>query len=304
MELILHNNVRSMFSEKVRRVLAWKGLDWTDVEVPGLPPKTFLTPLTGGYRRMPVMQVGADIYCDSALMVRKLEEIRPDPTVFPDHAAGIAGMIADWADHRVAMWSIISVFPDFLPHVTEEFIRDRTALVPDFAPDRVAVLAPNTRAQLAQFAIMLDDALSRHAYVAGDTFSIADAACFHVLFFAKNSPGAFAGVVAFPRILDWMERIAAIPSPVVTKQSGEYPLAVARGAEPADLGDTTTRPGPFTLGQRVSVAADDYATDAITGEIARLSDTAIGIRQNTSDLGEIVIHFPRIGFAIAPAKDI
>lgn len=303
MEIILHNHIRSMFSEKVRRVLAWKGLDWTDVEVPGLPPKTHLVPLTGGYRRMPVLQIGADVYCDSALIVRKLEEIRPDPTVFPANAAGIAGMIADWADHRVAMWSIISVFPDFLPHVTEEFIKDRTALVADFAPDRVAVLAPNTRAQLAQFAIMLDEALSGHAFVAGDSFSIADAACYHVLFFAKNSPGAFAGIAGFPRILDWMDRIAAIPSPVVTKQPGDYPLAVARGAEPVDLGDSTTRPDLFALGQRVTVAADDYATDAIEGDIARLSDTAIGIRQTTAQLGEIVIHFPRIGFAIAPVKD-
>jgi glutathione S-transferase len=83
MELILHNHPRSLFSEKVRRVLAYKGLAWTDVIIPSIPPKTNFVPLTGGYRRMPVLQIGADIYCDSALILHKLEEIAPFPLNFP-----------------------------------------------------------------------------------------------------------------------------------------------------------------------------------------------------------------------------
>ncbi len=298
MELILHNNPRSMFSEKVRRVLAFKGLDWTDIEVPGLPPKSFLTPLTGGYRRMPVLQIGADIYCDSALIVRKLEEIAPDPTVFPASSAGTAEMIADWVDHRVAMWSIISVFPDFLPHVTEEFIKDRTALVADFAPDRVKVLAPHTQAQLGQFSAMLDSALTQHSFVAGADFSVADAACYHVAFFARSSPRAFAPLQASPRIVDWMDRIAAIPSPVVTKKEQAYPLGVAAAAEPADLGDFSAGDDALSLGQVVAIAADDYARERIVGEIVKLTPGTVGVRQHDGDLGDTMIHFPRLGFTI------
>ena len=298
MELILHNNPRSMFSEKVRRVLAFKGLDWTDIEVPGLPPKSFLTPLTGGYRRMPVLQIGADIYCDSALIVRKLEEIAPDPTVFPASSAGTAEMIADWVDHRVAMWSIISVFPDFLPHVTEEFIKDRTALVADFAPDRVKVLAPHTLAQFEQFALMLDAALGQHPFVAGADFSIADASCYLVAFFARNSPRAFAPLQVRPRILAWMDRMEAIPAPAVTAKEQAYPLGVAAATEPADLGDFSAEGDSLALGQIVSISADDYAKERIVGEIVKLTPQAIGVRQHDDTLGDTVIHFPRIGFTI------
>jgi len=298
MELILHNNPRSMFSEKVRRVLAFKGLDWTDIEVPGLPPKTYLTPLTGGYRRMPVLQIGADIYCDSALIIRKLEEIAPNPTIFPEASAGTAAMIADWADHRVAMWSIISVFPDFLPHVTEAFIKDRTALVADFAPDRVKVLAPHTLAQLGQFALMLDAALAQHPFVAGTEFSVADAACYHVAFFVRSSPRAFAPLQAKPRIAAWMDRIAAFPAPTITAKEQAYPLTVAAAAEPADLGDFSAEGDVIALGQVVSIAADDYAKERIVGEIVKLTPEAIGLRQHDDTLGDTVIHFPRLGFTI------
>jgi Glutathione S-transferase, N-terminal domain len=40
-------------------------------------PKPDLTALTGGYRKTPVLQIGADIYCDSQLIMRELERRYP-----------------------------------------------------------------------------------------------------------------------------------------------------------------------------------------------------------------------------------
>jgi glutathione S-transferase len=52
-------------------------------------PKPDLLALTGGYRRTPNLQIGADIYCDTALIARVLDELQPSPTLYP--AAGAAG---------------------------------------------------------------------------------------------------------------------------------------------------------------------------------------------------------------------
>ncbi len=73
-DIILHNYPQSPVAEKVRTVLGIKGLAWHDVEIPRLPPKPLLTPLTGGYRRTPVMQIGADIFCDSQCIIREIEQ--------------------------------------------------------------------------------------------------------------------------------------------------------------------------------------------------------------------------------------
>ena len=67
-EIILHHYPMSPFAEKVRLILGFKGLHWSSVHIPNIMPKPDLTALTGGYRKTPVLQIGADIYCDTALI--------------------------------------------------------------------------------------------------------------------------------------------------------------------------------------------------------------------------------------------
>ena len=97
-ELILHHYDMSPFSEKVRLIFGLKGLAWRSVIVPMTLPKPDLMPLTGGFRRTPVLQVGADIYCDTDLIAAELERRFPEPSIFPDRSAGLAAILAMWAD--------------------------------------------------------------------------------------------------------------------------------------------------------------------------------------------------------------
>ena len=88
-EIVFHNYPQSPVAEKVRVAFGFKGLSWRDVEIPRLPPKPMLTALTGGYRRTPVMQIGADIYCDSQCILRELERRYPTPSFMPTSEAGL-----------------------------------------------------------------------------------------------------------------------------------------------------------------------------------------------------------------------
>jgi len=83
-ELILHHYPTSPFAEKARLMLGFKQLSWRSVMIPPVMPKPDLTALTGGYRRTPVLQVGADIYCDTALIARRLEAEKATPALFPE----------------------------------------------------------------------------------------------------------------------------------------------------------------------------------------------------------------------------
>jgi len=76
-DLILHHYEFSTFSHKVRTALGAKGLAWRSVDIPGMPPRPLLNPLTGGYRRAPVLQLGADIYCDTHLILGHRNFKRP-----------------------------------------------------------------------------------------------------------------------------------------------------------------------------------------------------------------------------------
>ena len=79
-EILLDQCASSPLAEKIRVCFGIKGLAWGAVDDPVIMPKPELIALTGGYRRIPVMQVGADIYCDSQRIVRELERRFPEPT--------------------------------------------------------------------------------------------------------------------------------------------------------------------------------------------------------------------------------
>ena len=96
-DIILHHYDISPYSEKVRLGLGLKGLAWASVEIPVIMPKPNLTALTGGYRKTPVLQIGADIYCDSQLIMRELERRYPTPSFYPA-GHGAADALAWWAE--------------------------------------------------------------------------------------------------------------------------------------------------------------------------------------------------------------
>ena len=92
----LHHYPPSLFSEKVRALFGYLGLEWNSVIIPPIMPRPDLMPLSGGYRKTPIMQVGANIYCDSEIICRKLAELAGNQTLY---AHGfIADRLARWAD--------------------------------------------------------------------------------------------------------------------------------------------------------------------------------------------------------------
>ena len=95
---ILHHFDASPFSEKIRLIFGFKGLSWASVRIPRIMPKPDLMPLTGGYRRTPVMQIGADIFCDTQIIIREIERRFPSPTLFPSGDAGVPWALGMWTD--------------------------------------------------------------------------------------------------------------------------------------------------------------------------------------------------------------
>ena len=83
-QLILHHYELSPFGTAMRLALGLKGLSWKSVEAPLVSPKPDLSALTGGYERIPVMQIGADIYCDTARSTAALEEPESETKALTD----------------------------------------------------------------------------------------------------------------------------------------------------------------------------------------------------------------------------
>ena len=107
-DMILHHYPNSPFSEKVRIAFGVKKAAWKSVTIPNMLPKPDLMPLTGGYRKTPVMQVGADIYCDTQLIMMEIEKRAPKPPLLPVGQEGEARALAMWIDRNI-FWSAVGV---------------------------------------------------------------------------------------------------------------------------------------------------------------------------------------------------
>src|SRR5213593_2070890 len=159
-DLILHHYDTSPFSEKIKKVLAYKDLAWCAVEQPTIMPKPQLVPLTGGYRRIPVLQIGADVYCDTQVIVRLLERLHPAPTLYPGASEGTCHAWNLWADRLVFLPAVATVFAESWQLLPPGFIEDRTKMVPGRDFSAIPREAPHAREQLRGFLATIEAQLA------------------------------------------------------------------------------------------------------------------------------------------------
>jgi glutathione S-transferase len=180
-EILLHQYDSSPFSEKVRVVLGIKGLAWSAVNQPVIMPKPDFNPLTGGYRRNPAMQIGADIYCDSQLIVRELERRYPEPTLFPDGDVGMAQATALWTDRAFFQAAVAVIFGGLGDKVPPAFIKDREALSGrPFDPAAMRSAIPHMTQQLRAHAALICEQLSdKRPFLCGDWPGLKDANAYY-----------------------------------------------------------------------------------------------------------------------------
>jgi len=298
-EILLHHYDLSPFSEKIRRVFAFKGLRWHGVQQPLMAPKPDLTPLTGGYRRIPVMQIGADVYCDTALIARVIERLFPQPACLPFEHRGRATLIEDWADHRFFMQVVPPVVVDLLPALPPEFLTDRAAMSAGFSQSSLEAAAPHARVQALQSLDRLDDQLQASPFLLGDAFTLADAACYHCVWFMKNSPALFEEARARQALATWFARIEAFDADACVDMPPADALDVARDAAPHDVHRGCVPDPLLEAGQIVQISADDYGRETTTGRLVQLTPDVVSVLREDPRVGEIAVHYPRSGYRVS-----
>jgi glutathione S-transferase len=300
-EIILHHYDASPFSEKVRLVLGLKGLAWRSVITPSIMPKPELTPLTGGYRRAPVMQIGADIFCDSQVILAEIERRSPGGAV----DAGPAFAVNLWADRLFFAVTVPIIFGELGDKVPPAFIADREKLSGrpfDIAAMKAAARPARGqwRGQAAWIARTLGDG---RAFLGGPSPGLTDIAAYmNVWFLAGATPRLAAELMAgLDGVEGWRLRVAAIGHGRRTEMSGIEALGIARAGEPAvvvshDPGD----PSGLERGQPTTVAADDYGRDPILGDLVAINAERVVIAREEPSLGRLHVHFPRVGYQVGP----
>lgn len=306
-ELILHHYPTSPFAEKARLLLGFKQLSWRSVMIPPVMPKPDLTALTGGYRKTPVLQIGADIYCDTALIARRLEAEKSTPPLFPEGQGFNVSTLAQWADSVLFQHAVSLVF-------APESMAVRFAKVPPefakaFAADRATLFSGGTASRLPleqarhQWPGLMGRLQQQLQQGGGDFLfgepSIADFAVAHPLWFLRATPVTAPLVDDYPDVAAWLARVLGFGHGALSEMSSEQAIVTARDAQPAALPDEAfSEPNGFSAGQRVAIAAIDYGVDPVEGELVFAGREELILRREDERAGVVHVHFPRLGFRI------
>jgi glutathione S-transferase len=300
--LILWSYDASPFTQKALRMLGLKGLEWGWVDTPMMPPKDQLLALTGGYRGTPVLQVGADIFVDSQLIANELERRAPVPSLFPA-GGGLELALVKWSDafFRAGLKLVLALS---LPQWPAEFRRDREYLFPDIDFAGVKGDFEHAKSQFRAHAALLERQLGDgRSFLTGEAAGLADIQAHPFIWLAR---GAFPDLAAallgdFPRLSGWEQRVTAIGEGHRHALDAATALAIARSAEPS----AQVRVDPhdaqgLAAGQRVEVAPDDTRRGAVCGEIVIATVDEVAVRRRDQAIGEVVVHFPRLGYRVTP----
>ncbi|WP_338549070.1 glutathione S-transferase family protein [Roseovarius phycicola] len=305
-DIILHNYPQSPVAEKVRVALGIKGLSWRSVEIPRLAPKPMLTQLTGGYRRTPVMQIGADIYCDSQCVIRELEHRIPSPSFFPTADAGLMWCLSRWTDGALfdaTVKLVLGAAGDALP---QDFAADRGRLYlgPDWADGLKAANAalPHLATQLRAPLFWANQQFADgRAFLTGDAPAAIDAQLYHVVWFIRgrweNGP---AFLSEFQGLEAWEAKIAAIGHGTFTAMTPEQAIAEATAHDPVHIsGHDPHDPQGLKPGIEVTVSPDlDGGEQPVSGTVVAASVDTFTVARSDSDIGKVHVHFPRAGYRV------
>lgn len=304
-ELILHHYPQSPVSEKVRKVLGIKGLAWRSVEIPRLPPKPDLMPLTGGYRFTPVMQIGADIFCDSLAITCAIQERFPEPTLFPGGGDGMALGVSRWTDGLFFQTALEVVFGAEHKKMPPEFIVDRGQIYfgADWNMEKLeADLAGSIARLRVQFGWVEERLATGRRFMLGDAPGLPDALTYYLTWFVRGRwDGGPDFLAQFPNLCAWEERVAAIGHGSPSDLTSGEALEIARTSEPAtpetaDPGD----PRGLKPGDSVAVTSAQGGF-TVEGRVLSLRRHEIAVLRDDDRIGRVAIHFPALGYRVKKA---
>ncbi|MDB2646544.1 glutathione S-transferase family protein [Pseudomonadales bacterium] len=302
-DLILHQYAASPFSEKVRCLLGYKQQSYRTVEIPVIMPKPDLMALTGGYRKTPVLQVGADIYCDTAIICRLIDRLYPVNSVYPNAQMATLGAAAHWTDTFLFKVSVAVAFqPKALagsdlfndPASAEAFMADRA----DFSKGStelgidLSVAEPHWLMHMGR----LDNQLATANFLGGDAPNILDFSTYHCCWFVYKNEVLQSDLEGFPALAQWMARMAAFGHGNSTAMTGEAAIEVARNSA-ITVAQNVIGAG-LSQGDHVAVMPIDYGFQPTQGALLHASLEELVVKRVDERVGEVAVHFPRLGFQV------
>jgi glutathione S-transferase len=296
--LILHHHDPSPFAEKIRVAFGIKHLAWRSVLIPMIMPKPDLTALTGGYRGTPVLQIGADIYCDSRLIMEVIDELFPSPPLLKSGPLPNFGL-QHWSDETLFPPGAALAMHENRAQLPVALIADREAYFTDLEFGSFARDARHFHAQFSAHAALIDRQLGDgRAFLLGNAPEWADINAYFPIWMANGHfPSSRRYLDTLTRLTAWQERMAAFGHGVRSEIDGAQAIELARRSGPLAVAPSAASDESCLAGGGdVTVWPVAHPDTAVDGRVVAISAERITIAREDPRAGALHVHFPRIGY--------
>ena len=306
--LILHHYPQSPVAHKVRMTLGIAAANWQSVEIPRLPPKPLLVPLTAGYRRTPVLQIGADIYCDSQNIALAIEQAGQPHSLFPNQTYGIAMMISNWAETTLFDLAVRLVLTHALGQVPEEFLRDRGSLYfeANWTEAGLRAALPSVLHELRAALGFVEAHLSAQdgVYLNGHEPCYGDASLGYICWFLRGRWDGGGDLLAhYPALCALEAALEARGQGQSDDLDAAAALAIAKAAIPQSPTGIIDGATSLSVGQTVLIRPKgDTADPDVIGRLRYCDALRVSIDHNHEQVGDIAVHFPVLGYVMTPVS--
>lgn len=301
-DIILHHYEISPFSEKIRLMFGHCGLSWKSAISPPLPPRTIVDPLAGGYRKIPVLQIGADIFCDTKIISREIADISEKADLALENCSSEIQEFTSYSDSIVFMAVVTSSPPakairvllnQFSVWQTLRFIKDRAGVSKNSLLKSVPLL--KSKQIVENYFNDLEDRLKTTPYIFGDTACIADFSAYHLIWFKnKFTDNNFNSEQT--NLERWFDQMSNIGHGTRLEISRSDVFNIATTTEPRKISDAMTRDS--LIGTRVEIKPNDYAQDTTVGKLVGVPDLRWIIARESKRFGILHVHFPKKGYEL------
>ena len=306
-EPVLHHYPASPFAEKIRTMLGFKALAWKSVQIPAILPKPDVVALTGGYRKTPILQLGADIYCDTALIARVLERLAPAPSLFPQGDTLAVQAAAHFADSVLFGISVPIAFQPGGEMMKTSFAEPTPEFFAKLGKDRLAMRQGGTLRRgpvheckaLLQAMLAKLEAQLKGPYLFGEQACVADFSLYNALWPLWKPADTRPMFAPYPKTLQFVGRMAAIGHGKFSEITSGDAIRLAKSSQPeAVKAAIAFETGGINLGDQAQAMPVDSGLDPVTGELLNASSDEIVLRRTDPRAGTVHVHFPRFGYQL------
>ncbi|KAI0346770.1 hypothetical protein BDW22DRAFT_1404543 [Trametopsis cervina] len=325
--VILYHYDASPFATKVKNMLLLKGIPHKRVDVAMTLPRPEITDLLGvKYRRIPILAIDNDVYCDTNLIANVLERRFPPSqgyeTLFPPR---IGSQKADTglAKALTIYWNDKIVFPlagNSLPYgrLGAKLIADRSEWSgAPIVPERMEAGQGKRTSTISSHLSLIEEQLSDGREWLLDTVQPGlvdiDIHFVHDWLRTFRSVRELYDPAEVPKTLDWLSRVKAFVKEreqrkvaafeVISGDDAAKSITSASYEDPQIVGfvDAEAKRLGVKLGDTVSVMPVDTGKIPTLGRLISLNREELAIEVSGS-VGVIRLHFPRLEYSVALSK--